>query len=234
LSFEPLISLRPWLGIALTLAWARGLLATLNVACRRCPFTPELARKALHIGMGTIFMLWPWLFGHDLSPAWLLAACFVGLLLAGQLLPPLRYHVAGVIYAADRSSVGEYCFPIAAAVLYTLSAGDPMLFCVPLALLTYADAMAALVGARYGTIRFRTPGGRKSFEGCTAFAVCAFLLTHVPLLLAARVTPLESLLIAASVALLCTAVEAGCWSGLDNLAVPMMAFVLLRALPGHA
>jgi phytol kinase len=233
LSFDPPIALRPWLGIALTLASARGLLATANAVRRRCLLKPELARKSLHVGMGTIFLCWPWLFGHDAWPTWLLAACFVALLFAGALFPPLRYHVAGVIYAVDRRSMGEYCFPIAAAALYTASGGDPVLFCVPLALLTYADATAALVGARYGTIRFRTPGGHKSFEGCAAFAVCAFLLTHVPLLLAMRVTPLESLLIAASVALLCTAVEAGCWSGLDNLAVPMMAFVLLRALPGH-
>jgi phytol kinase len=234
LSFDLSISLRPWLGIGFTLAAARGLLATINALRRRCDLGSEFTRKALHVGMGTIFMMWPWLFGLDSTPAWLLAACFVALLLGGELLPPLRYHVAGAIYAVERRSIGEYCFPVAAAGLYSLARGDPLLFCVPLALLTYADALAALIGTRYGTIRFTTPGGHKSVEGCTAFAVSAFLLTHVPLLMAARVTPVESLWIGASVAVLCTAVEAGCWNGWDNVAVPMLAFVMLRGMQGHA
>jgi phytol kinase len=233
LSFDWPIPLRPWLGIAVTLTAARGQLLAINVLCQRRVLSAELARKALHVGMGTTFLTWPCLFGASLWPAWLLAAGFVGLLLGGELLPPLRYHVAGIIYAVERRSIGEYCFPIAAAALYSLAKGDAMLFCVPLALLTYADALAALVGTRYGSIRFSTPGGRKSLEGCTAFAVSAFLLTHVPLLLAARVTPVESLTIAASVALLCTVVEAGCWNGLDNVAVPMLAFALLRAFPAR-
>jgi phytol kinase len=211
------------------LAASRALLALANLACRRGHLRGEAARKSLHVGMGTLFLACPWLFGNDARPVIALAATYVALLFAARHCPMLRRHVRGVIYAVERTSWGEYGFPACVAILYWLARGDRLQFGVPLALLTYADAAAALVGTRYGSIRFVTPGGgRKSLEGSAAFAVAAFLLTHVPLLLSGRVGAGASLAIAAGVAVLTAAAEALCWSGIDNLVVPMLALAMLH------
>jgi phytol kinase len=161
----------------------------------------------------------------------LLAAIFVSLLIARLYSPPLQYHVAGVIYGVERNSLGEYYFPLIAAILFSIANGDMLLYAIPLSLLVYADAAAALVGTRYGTWHFPTSAGaRKSLEGSAAFVVTAFLTTHVPLLLAGRVSATVSLLIAILIAVFGAAIEVFCWNGLDNVAVPLVAFAILRML----
>jgi phytol kinase len=220
---------RPFLGIALVLGASRTLLAAANTSCRRCRWSAETARKSLHVGMGTLLLACPWVFDQN-WPVVVLAGVYVALLLARQILPPLRYHVAGVIYGVPRQSRGEYYFPVIVAALFTLSRGDVLCYCVALGLLVYADAAAAIVGTRYGLTRFTVGQGCKSLEGCAAFAATAFVVAHVPLLLSGRVSAAASLLISANLAIATTAIEAACWRGFDNLAVPLLGFVVLRAL----
>ena len=45
-----------------------------------------------------------------------------------------------------------------------------------------ADAVAALIGIRYGTLQYQTTEGTKSVEGSVAFFFVAFLSVLVPLL----------------------------------------------------
>jgi phytol kinase len=111
-----------------------------------------------------------------------------------------------------------------------LGASRLLLYTIPLSLVVYADAAAALIGSRYGTWHFPTTGARKSVEGSAAFVVMAFFTTHVPLLLAGRVSAAASLLIAILIAVFSAAIEVLCWNGLDNVAVPLIAFAILRML----
>jgi hypothetical protein len=54
---------------------------------------------------------------------------------------------------------------------------------------------AALIGQGYGQKSYSTLGERRTFEGSAAFFVATFLCVHLPLLLAARTGPAESVLI---------------------------------------
>ena len=94
-------------------------------------------------------------------------------------------------------------------------------------MLTFADATCALVGTRYGMTRYL--GASKSLEGSVAFVVVAFFCVHVPLLLWSDVGRAESLLIAATLALLVMLLEGSAWRGLDNLFIPIGGYFLLRA-----
>ena len=100
----------------------------------------------------------------------------------------------------------------------------------PLLVLTLADAAAAVVGRRYGLCEYPTPGGRKSLEGSLAFAVVAFAVTHFALLLTGAAGRVESVMIAACVAMALTIVEAFCFGGWDNLRVPVGAWWMMRGL----
>ncbi|NIP96155.1 MAG: cytidylyltransferase, partial [Akkermansiaceae bacterium] len=100
-------------------------------------------------------------------------------LAALRLVPALRRSLGSTLHDVSRSSIGDLLFPLAIAILFTLSHHDPVLYLVPLLLLTIADAAGALAGIRYGKTRFGTSEGFKSVEGSLSFLFLAFLCAHL-------------------------------------------------------
>lgn len=217
----------PWLGMGLVLAIFSALTTALRMQRRSMRADPELTRKLLHAGMGLLTVTFPWLFGAS-WPVVLLAALFVLGLSALRISPFLRRHFGGVIDGVGRQSTGELCFPLAVGLLYPLSARDPLTFCIPMLVLSLADPAAALIGQRYGALRYPTAGETKSLEGSMAFLTVALLSIHIPLLCFANAGLGKTLLISLTVGLLLTLVEAMAVRGLDNLGIPLAAFLLLR------
>lgn len=217
----------PWLGMGIVLAVFLLLMMGLR-ACRHWRHaSPELVRKLLHVGMGLVTLSFPWLF-VTAWPVLLLAAAFTVGLAAIRVSRPLQHHLGGIIDGVDRRSLGEICFPLSVALVFLLSDGDALLFCIPMLILTLADAAAALIGSHYGIHRFGLTE-RKSLEGSLAFFTVALLGTYITLLLFPRTGPAKTLLIALTLALSTTLVEAIAWNGLDNLFIPLGGFILLQA-----
>jgi phytol kinase len=79
--------------------------------------------------------------------------------------------------------------------VFWLSPDDPLLFVIPMLVLSLADAVAALIGISYGRLRYESTDGIKSAEGSAAFFCAAFFSVHVPLLLFTQVGRAETLLI---------------------------------------
>jgi len=221
--------LRPLIGMSFVFAIFGMLLMALRRYQRRCEPHPEIVRKLMHLGMGLVTLSLPWLFA-EAWPVLALAALVITLLIALRVSHRLRQALGRVLCGVERRSLGEIYFAASAAILFALAKDDVILFCVPMLILTLADAAGALIGLRYGKRRYRTPDGEKSLEGSITFFVVAFLSAHVPLLLTTDVGRVESLLIAATLGLLLTLVEAMAWRGLDNLFIPLGGFVLLSSL----
>jgi len=217
----------PWLGMSLVVIAFAVLMVGLRAYRRSRCKDPELVRKLLHIGMGLVTLALPWLFATT-WPVLVLTVGFILFLMALRVSQPLQRLLGGVIDGVTRESIGEIYFPLAVGLLFLLSAGDPLTFCTPMLILALADAAAALIGKRYGTLRYATPGGEKSIEGSVAFLTVAFLSTHITLLLFTDTGSPESLVIALTLALLVMLLEAIGWRGLDNLFIPLGAFVLLK------
>jgi phytol kinase len=129
----------------------------------------------------------------------------------------------------ERRSLGEIYFVLSVVILFGLSNGDPILFCIPMLILTLADAIAAIIGIRYGQLRYITTDGQKSAEGSITFFTLAFFSTHIPLLLFSDTGRAETLLIALIIGLLVMLLEAIAWNGIDNLLIPLGGFILLRS-----
>lgn len=227
--------MNPWLGMALVAIVLAGLLGGLRLWQHLGTPHPELTRKLLHIGMGTVTLTFPWLFA-EAWPIVVLGVLSVSGMLALRLVKGLKSSLGCVVTGVSRVSLGEVYFPLAVALLFLLylADGDPspvrrkLLYCIPLLLLTVADAAAALIGVNYGKLRYATSDGQKSTEGSLAFFLCAFLCTHIPLLLWGGIGPYETLLIAVLLAWLATMFEAIAWAGLDNLALPLISYLLLK------
>lgn len=161
-------------------------------------------------------------------PVLLLTAGSAIILAAIKFVKPLRKPLGQVVDGVARTTLGEIYFPVAVAIVFWLSFGkSPLLFCIPILVLTLADATGALVGLRYGHTRFA--GVSKSVEGSVAFVVVAFICIHVPLLVWSDVGRRETLLISSTLALLVMLLEGSAWRGLDNLFIPVGGFFLLQA-----
>jgi phytol kinase len=189
----------------------------------------EVLRKGMHVALGASALTYPWLF-RSIAPPLVIAALTLTVLLLLRYAPRARRELGGVVHGVHRSSEGDLWFPVSVATVFWLAAGDTVLYVVPVLTLTIADAFAALVGSRYGRMRYDTmEGDRKSAEGSIAFFLIAFFATHVPLLVFTTVGRTESLLIGLTFGFLVMLLEAVSWRGLDNLFIPVGGFFLLQS-----
>ncbi len=224
--------LSPWLGLALVPVMLGGLLGVLHHFRRSGALAPELSRKLLHIGMGLVTLSFPWLFAAR-WPVIVLAAGSIVALSAIKLKASWKRGVGDVLHGVARDSLGEVYFPLAVALVFSLSftrgRANPLLFCIPILILTLADAVAALIGVHYGQLHYQVGDNqKKSAEGSIAFFTVAFFCVHIPLLLASDLGRAETLLIALTLGALVALFEAISGRGLDNLFIPLGAFVLLK------
>lgn len=220
--------LNPWLGIFLVATSLAGLIAALHVFQKSHAPHPELVRKLLHITMGLVALSFPWIFAAS-WPVWVLAIISMSGLLMLKAHRGLKKQLGNVIHGIQRESLGELYFPLAVAILFDITEGNAILFCVPVLVLALADATAALVGVFYGKLHYTTAEGDKSIEGSVAFFFVTFLSVHIPLLLFTDTSRVDTLLIGFIMGFLIMLFEAIAWRGLDNLFIPLGGYVLLAS-----
>lgn len=221
--------LNPWLGIGLELSVLSLLMVAIHFYQHAQNLSPETSRKLFHLGGGLTTLALPWMFA-DVWPVLLLTAITVPALLTLKHVRRLRNGLGDVLYGVTRPSLGEVYFPLSACLLFVLAHDQPLLYAVPLLLLTVADPAAAIIGSRYGSLQYVTRDGHKSLEGSLAFFIVSFLGTLGALLLVRPTTDIAAPGVALTLALLLTLVEAISWRGLDNLLIPLTGFVFLQSL----
>jgi phytol kinase len=226
--------MNPWLGIGLVLVLLVALMGGLRLVQRLVAPHPEVVRKLMHVGMGLTTLSFPWLF-TDIWPVLLLAGLSMAALATVRCVSGLKSGLGSVIGGVARKSLGEFYFTLSVACLFWLTRDQPfrlILYCIPLLILTLADAVAALIGIRYGQRRYATIDGQKSAEGSIAFFLVAFFSAHVPLLLGTDVGRAQTLLIALALSLFVMMCEAIAWHGFDNLLIPLASYLLLKTYLG--
>jgi phytol kinase len=220
------LAVRPWIATGIIFGLFLLLVGTLQRSAARVETNPETTRKILHVGSGMLTVTFPFVF-VDVWPVLLLTAASGALLAAARFAPAIRSRVGNVAHRVERATCGELYFPVAIAVLFWRTHGQhPLLFVIPVLILTLADAAAAVIGARYG----RASRDGKSLAGSIAFAVVAFVCAHVALLAWPEVGRGASFIVAGTIAVLVTFVERAARRGLDNLLVPFASYLLLRGL----
>jgi len=188
----------------------------------------ELRRKSLHVGVGLTALAFPLYL--DSTPRVLTALALVlAWMLAVRKVAPLRARFGRCLFDTGRRSHGELYFAAATALLLVV-ADTPMLYAIPMLVLTLADAAAAIVGrlaARAGLAGRSTPHG-KTAAGTAAFIVVAFVSAALPLALGTATGLAATLVISAATAVLTAVVERASRGGADNFLIPVTAYVVLR------
>lgn len=185
----------------------------------------EMQRKLVHVATGTSALFFPLLFTNAL-PVFLLIGAALVLMFALRL--PALASVGGVLHEVKRESWGEIYLALAIAFTFFRGVNDPILYVLPLLVITLSDTASALVGTTYGQRRFPVEDGSKSLEGVVAFFVVTWLVAMVALLLLTDAPRLNVVVLSFLIAAFCALVEADSWRGLDNLFVPVGAHLLLQ------
>jgi phytol kinase len=219
--------MNPFLGGATVLLGTGFLFALVGVLKYRYSMTREWTRKLIHIGVGLIALSFPWTLADTRLVVIVCAVGSLSLVLARKV-RRLAGHVKRLI-SVNRLTFGELFFPATVGLLYVLARGDHMLYVIPLLVLTFADAAAAIIGMYYGAFQYSTEEGWKSAEGSLVFFVVAFFAAHVPLLLFTDVGRAETLLIAFLAAFMAMLVEAVCTKGSDNILVPLVTLLVVQS-----
>jgi phytol kinase len=223
------VTVHEWLAVAAVLAGLLGGLPVLNKLCRSCSASPEVSRKAVHVAMGATCACFPWIFFRPL-PVWILAALAVLPLLLLRLIPALRQGVGSGLHGVKRLSYGEILFAPAVALVFQISRHDPLLYVIPVNILTVADAAGAIAGTRWGSRHYVCGTGKKSVEGSIAFLFVAFFCCFLPLWFTQRFDPFHTIGISLILAILAMMAEGISDRGFDNLVIPLGCHFLLGRL----
>lgn len=206
-----------------------GLLVVLRLYKRNHSVHPETSRKLFHVSMGLFVLTLPLLFA-TVWPVVILSALTILMMIALRTVASLKDKLGSVICGVKRRSLGEIYFPLGVGSVFCLSNGDRVLYSVPILILALADAAAALVGVRYGRLRFRAMDGYKSVEGSIAFFAVSFASVFLSLRLFGGAGQMEAALMAFALSFILMIVEALAWRGLDNALIPLCGFFLLKAM----
>lgn len=186
----------------------------------------EVRRKALHVLVGLTALAFPAYF----TEVWMIITALglvVTWLIAVRAYAPLRRRFGHCLHDAKRVSHGEIYFAMAIALLLLIATETPLLYVIPVLILALSDAAAAIVGKGFPMGRLSGQAAGKTVSGSTAFFIVAYLLTVLVLAAFTSLPLLHSVGIAIVVAGVTCIVEMLSRRGLDNILVPIAAYLTL-------
>lgn len=200
-----------------------GLMQVVRQFATKWQIGAEVQRKLVHVGTGLYALSLPWLF-PDRWPVYML----VGLTLLVMLLLRLpNSRLGATLHGVERQSYGDLLLAISVGLCLFFAEDQLFLYVLPIAVLTLADAAAALAGSTYGTRIFHIEDGQKSVEGSAVFFTITLLISIICLMLMSPFAPANIIVLSLMVAAFGTLVEAVSWRGFDNFFLPMGLLVFL-------
>lgn len=220
--------MNPAIAMVIILGALGGLMLGVRSLQSRARIGPEVARKFVHLGMGTISIFLPWLFASP-GLVWALALIATAGLAGVRFSPAVGRHLGGVLGGVNRTSWGEIYFPLGVALSFSLAQTNRAAYCAAIGVLTFADSAGALIGGRYGRLRYSVHGDAKSIEGSTAVLIASVLCTSPALIWLGGESWKSAFTGGLLVGAAATVVEAASGRGLDNLLLPLAVVGLIRA-----
>lgn len=188
---------------------------------------PEVARKFVHISVGSFVAFWPFFMPH-----WVIYAICVAFVVVDVATRARGWFPS--IHAIRRKTWGDIMFPLGIAVTLFL-AHDTWIFTAAILHMSLADGFAALVGEKYGRRNsYKILGYKKTLAGNAAFLIVSIGITTGLVWL----QPGSFATIAAPtlflVPIFATTIESLSVRGSDNILVPVLLTLLLNALQSAA
>ncbi len=213
----------PWLAILLSFAYVLTVIGIGEGLRRWRNYSPDFTRKFIHLAVGMYSFIAVLIF-QERQWAIIPPAAFILINLLDW-----KYGVLQAMTSSDRSNLGTVYFPLAFVVIIWLFWDRPGLLVGALMPLTWGDALAAVIGRRFGRRRYTVLGSTRTLEGSLAMLTASAVATALALAIFNVAGPLG---LALATALGATLVEAVSPWGLDNLTIPAVSTLLLALLAG--
>lgn len=199
------------------------IVVTIEATGRRYGVAHESTRKAAHVLCGIGLVLIPW----QLTTVWgpLVFAGSFTLFMAVTKKVGLLQSVHGVA----RKTTGATLYPVGVLAAFFLLGGNSANFKIAVLLLALGDAAAAICGRAFGRRGYRVFAERRSVEGSIACLLVCFVVMVMGLSLSRSMPALDIIAAALIVSALVSASEALSPRGSDNLVMPIIGALLIRA-----
>ncbi len=208
-------------GAAVLAAGFLGLVGAAEMWRRLARVPPEWSRKLVHVGGGLACLAFPFL----IQSPWVVLALALGLF--GLFVAGRRLGFLQSLHGVERPTHGTEYYPLAIFLVFLLAGRTPWIYVSAVLVLAVGDALAALIGSRYGSLKYEVECEFKSVEGSAVFLLVAFLAIQLPGILMTDLPRANVVLAALLVATLVTGFEAIALRGADNLFVPLAVCVIL-------
>ncbi|WP_425083680.1 hypothetical protein [Ruegeria profundi] len=205
-----------------------GVMMVIRHLAKTAGLSAEVQRKLMHVSTGLFALLLPWLF-PDRWPVYMLIAATILVMLVLRL-PRFSSGLGATLHGVERTSYGDFLLALSVGLCFLLAGENTLFYILPIAVLTLADAAAALAGTTYGTKRYVVEDGDKSLEGSVVFFVVTLLVAIICFLFMSSLPPSNVMMLCLMVAGFGTLVEAQSWRGFDNLFLPLGLLIFLN---GH-
>jgi len=182
----------------------------------------EATRKLSHILAGIGAALLPFVLSFN-------EIALLGALFVPAVFISMRSNMFKSVHGVRRVTNGEIYFPLAITVCAILFP-DRLLFIYGILVVGISDALASLLGQRYGRKKYRSPAGQKSFIGSAVFFVATVLIGVCLIISFMDVALWRVIVCSVILAAILTFIEARATKGIDNLFVPVAASGLLGFL----
>jgi phytol kinase len=203
-------------------------------------FSGKTSRKFLHIMIGNILFVIPFfsLNSFPLNFPFLVAAPFILLTFLASPYSPARTFnqrfrgLTGITEEGHHLGLIYYAFSFTLLALFFAS--RPYIIAAGILPMAYGDALAAVIGEKYGKKQYRV-FAKKSLEGSAVMFLVSFVCLEAALLFFAYLyaLPLQILTLSAmGVAVSVTFAEALSPKGFDNITVPMLGASIFLLLSG--
>jgi phytol kinase len=217
-----------WLQIAITAIWVLLILVIAWVV-NRFADEPEIVRKIVHIGTGNVILLAWWL---DIPASVGITASILASVIT---LLSYRLPILPGINSVGRQSFGTFFYSVSFGILVACFwyLQQPQYAALGILIMTWGDGLAALIGQRFGTHKYKVFGTQKSWEGSLTMMFVSYFISNL-ILVATQGNSLETWIVSLMVAFIATSLEAVSFLGIDNLTVPLgsatLAFFLSQLI----
>ena len=195
---------------------------------------PEVSRKFLHIMVGNMIFAMPFF-----SDPWVMV-WFLTLPITIALFFLTEYSPVKIENSVTESghALGLFFYALIWTVLIAIftiiaPANDPKFYIWIVALaivpMVYGDGFAALIGQKFGKVKYTVFGGTKSLEGSlTMFVVTTVMSVFVWMVFASIgcIMPAFNIVYIIAISDVATVCEAVSYGGIDNLSVPALTSIL--------
>ena len=186
---------------------------------------PEVSRKFLHIMIGNMIFAMPFL-----SDAWVMV-WFLTLPITIILFFLTEYSPIKIENSVTESGHALGLFFYAGIWTILIAVFSKQIWIVALAIvpMVYGDGFAALIGQKFGKIKYTVFGGTKSLEGSlTMFVITTVMSVFVWMVFTTIGYPMPefNLFYIIAISAVATVCEALSYGGIDNLSVPALTSIL--------